>query len=243
VFLLFDIHSHILPYVDDGAKDIEEALNLLKMMKENDITHIIATPHFYPQETNLEDFISKVNSSYKLLREKTIGSDLPKIYLGCELLYFDSLGYSTSLKNLCLNKSEFLLLELTDHCIGERLFENILMLTENTGIIPVIAHIERYYKAKNYKHLINFVIENKIPIQLNAASFFIPAFRKTLKKLLNSDAIIILGTDAHSCDLRPPRMKSAIEFIEKKYGTQYKEKLIRNSQFFFSKIVDKGDKL
>ena len=238
---MFDIHSHILPGVDDGARDLDESLELLKMMQENGITHLVATPHFYPQDTDLQDFISTVNSAYKLLREKTVNTDLPKVFLGCELLYFNGIGQSTSLRKLCLNKSNFLLLELTDRIIDDRLFENLTFLTKNTGIIPIIAHIERYCRAKNYKRLINYVIENNIPIQLNAASFFIPIFKRPLKKLLSSEAIIVLGTDTHSCDLRPPRLKAALEFIEKKYGKDCKEKLIRNSEFFFSKIVCKGE--
>lgn len=240
-FLLFDIHSHILPNVDDGAKDLKESIELLKLMKENGITNVMATPHFYPQDTDLNNFIISVNSAYRALKKEIANRDLPNIYLGCELLYFNGIGYSTSLNKLCLNKSQFLLLELTDQVIDDKLFENLDALTENTGIIPIIAHIERYYKAKNYKKLINYVIEKNIPIQLNATSFFIPFFRRTLKKLLLSSAIIILGTDAHSCDLRPPRLKAALDLIEKRFGKEYKEKLIRNSNFFFSKIVCKGE--
>ena len=92
------------------------------------------------------------------------------------------------------------------------------MLIEKTGVIPIIAHIERYFKAKNFKKLVAYVIEKRIPVQINATSFFILPYRRTLKKLLTSKAIIVLGSDTHSVDLRPPRIKEALAFIEKKYG-------------------------
>lgn len=240
---MLDIHSHILACIDDGAKDLEESVNLLKMMKNDGITHVIATPHFYPQDTSLEEFLSTAELSYKKLISKISGLDLPEIYLGCEMLYFDGLGNSDSIYNLCLNKSEFLLLELTDYSINDRLFSNILSLTQKAGIIPIIAHIERYCKAKNYKKLIDFVVENNIPVQLNASSFFVPIFKRPLKKLIKSNVITILGTDAHSTDLRPPKMQEALEFIEKKYGSEYREKIINNSEFFYNKIIAKAENL
>lgn len=236
---MFDLHSHILPCIDDGAKDIEESLKLLEMMKENGITSVVATPHFYPQDTNIEDFLLERNMSYNTLKEQLKHKDLPTVYLGCEMLYFDGLGYSTSLGKLCINGTNFLLLELSFYSINERLFENLTNLIKQSGIIPIIAHIERYYKAKNYKKLINYILENRIPVQINAASFFIPSFKRTLKKLLKTNAIIVLGTDSHSSDMRPPKLKDALEFIEKKYGSDCKDKLIRTSNLFYRKIVGK----
>ena len=236
---MFDIHSHILPAVDDGAKDIKESLELLKMMKADGITHVMATPHFYPQDTDLDEFLSTVTAAFENLKKLTENTDLPKIYLGCELLYFDSLGQSTSLEKLCLNESDFLLLELTEHCINDKLFDNILSLRDEIGITPIIAHIERYCKGKNYKKLLKFVNEEKIPVQINAASFFVPLYKRPLKKLLNSDVTVLLGTDTHSCDLRPPCMTEALNFIEQKYGTQCKNRIVRHTKHLGQKITDK----
>ena len=237
---MFDIHSHILPAIDDGAKDLNESIELLKMMKNDGITSVMATPHFYPQDTGLSEFLNESTLAFKRLKAKTANTNLPKIYLGCEMLYFDGVGNSTSLKSLCLNNSNFLLLELTDHAINDRLFENITALMKQSGIIPIIAHIERYCKAKNYKKFINFILENKIPIQLNAASFFVPVFKRPLKKLLKSGAFIVIGTDTHSVDTRPPKMTEALMYIEKKYGLEYKIRIMKSSELLFKKIVKGG---
>ena len=68
IFLYFDIHSHILPEVDDGATDIDNAVQLLEMAKENGISDILATPHFYPSEDSLEAFLTRTKNAYNKLR-------------------------------------------------------------------------------------------------------------------------------------------------------------------------------
>ena len=67
---LIDIHSHILPEMDDGAKNIEESKKLLKMLKDQGIDLVVATPHFYPMDMNLEDFIEKRRAKIEYLENE-----------------------------------------------------------------------------------------------------------------------------------------------------------------------------
>ena len=64
---MLDIHSHILPAVDDGAEDLDEALKILEMMQKDGITDVIATPHFYADSDNLNDFKTRTEKAYKTL--------------------------------------------------------------------------------------------------------------------------------------------------------------------------------
>ena len=77
---MFDIHSHILPAIDDGAQYLEESLKLLELMRAEGITHVMATPHFYPQDTNLEYFLRASVSSFNKLNEKIENLNLPKFF-------------------------------------------------------------------------------------------------------------------------------------------------------------------
>ena len=234
---MFDIHSHILPAVDDGAVSIEESVEILRLMKAQGITDVIATPHFYPADDNLDDFVEAINKAYENLSKTAVKLGLPNIYLGCELLYFGGIGHSEAISQFCLGNSNFLLLELTDECINEALFGEIISIRENLGLEPIIAHVERYCGARKYKKFIKFLIANDVPVQINAASVLIPQLKGVVKKLLNSPLFCVVATDAHSVELRPPRLKEALDFIEKNYGKDCCFRLADNSEYLYGAIT------
>ncbi len=238
---MVDIHSHILPAVDDGAENLEESLALLEEMKKQGITDVIATPHFYPHEDCLDDFKERITSAYNELLQAIDGKELPNVYLGGEILYFNGLGFSEAVSELCLNGSQYLLLELTDEAIGNSLFNNIKHLKENTEIIPIIAHVERYYRSKNYRKFINFIEKENIIVQINASSVLDRFYKKALSKLIKSELQIVIGTDTHSLEERPPVMDKALEHIEKKYGKACVDAVLRNTDKVFKNIVTNGD--
>lgn len=236
---MLDIHSHILPNVDDGAQNIAQSLKILRVMQEQGITDVIATPHFYPYEHNLEDFLEKIASAYELLTSLPQYKNLPNIYLGCELLYYQGISQSQSLKNFTINNSDYLLLELNPYFINQTLFDEILDLKNEKNIIPIIAHIERYSLWRDYKYLIEFVKENQILTQVNTTSFFSKKYTNVIKQLFDDNLITFLGTDSHSIETRPPMMDSALNRIEKVYGKEAKDKLLNNSEKLFNKIIKK----
>ena len=239
VIIMLDIHSHILPAVDDGAKTIEESLEILKEMYRQGITDVLATPHFYPLEDNLEDYLSITRKAFSVLKENTKPKKVPNIFLGCEILYYSGISKASKLKHFTLNGSCFLLLELTPDLINDNLFDELLYLKGKRNIVPIIAHIERYKTAKKYKKFINFVKDNGILTQVNATSFFRKDYSKTLDKLFSENVVTFIGTDSHSVDRRPPFMDIALEKIAQKYGNETKEKLIENANKLYLDITGK----
>lgn len=225
---MVDIHTHILPSLDDGAENIEESLNLLRELKFQGVNAVIATPHFYPQTDNSSEFFSARKASFSSLA-KNINEDLPKVYLGCELLYYENIGFSNSISQFCLLDSNYLLLELTDDFINEKLFMDLLNL-KSKNIIPIIAHIERYASAKNYRKLLKFIKKEKILSQINASAVLDNYGYKIVKKLIKKDIVSFIATDTHSIDFRPPQMAQAIEVLNSNFGKEYTEKLISNSR-------------
>ena len=79
--MLLDIHSHILPAVDDGAKNVDDTLSLLEMMRSQGITHVIATPHFYPNDDTIEEFKTRVAHAVSILNKRH--TTVPDIIIGC----------------------------------------------------------------------------------------------------------------------------------------------------------------
>lgn len=238
IFILLDIHSHILPAVDDGAQSLSESVELLKMMQAQGITHVIATPHFYPLTDTLDTHQEKIRNAYKTLSETADKMQLPRIYLGSEVLYYRYIGSSESIHSFCLNGSHYLLLELTDDCIGNELFDDILNLRDHQNIPVIIAHLERYHRARAYKKLLAFLREEQILAQLNASSLFIAEYAKTTQKLIRNGYVQFLATDAHSPLKRPPMLEQALRLISEKLGTEYTSGFIRNSQLLLERITE-----
>lgn len=236
---MVDIHSHILPCLDDGSESTEESIILLEEMKKQGITDVFATPHFYPQNDNTYDFKKAYNLSYSNLQNAIKDKDLPKIHLGCELLYYEDIGFSDSLSQFCLLKSNYLLLELTEDVINKKLFEDLKLLIQN-NIIPIIAHIERYAFAKNYRKLLKFVKKEKILTQINACSVLEKDSYKFVKKLIKKDIVTFLASDTHSSEERPPQIAEALEIINNDFGNEYSEKLKSNSITLLKEITESG---
>lgn len=234
---MIDIHSHILPNIDDGSKSIEESVNLLNILKEQGITEVIATPHFYPHLDNLEEFSEHRQSQFEELSEAIKDKNLPKIYLGCEILYFNGIANVNNFDSLTLNGSKYLLMELTDDCINDDLFYNLSRLRNEKQIIPIIAHLERYHRSKNFKKLLKFIKKEKIVVQLNADSFLEGYYASILKKLINSDLELIVASDTHSSEHRPPFISKALSIIKEKYGETCYDKILKNMSILSNNII------
>lgn len=234
--MLLDIHSHILPAVDDGASNTEESLNLLYAMKSQGITDVIATPHFYPLDDDFGEYKKRISAAYSDLLKEVRGKNLPNIYLGSEVFYYRYIGTSESIYEFCINGSPYLLLELADDCICDELLKDIEDLIEKQGIIPIIAHLERYHRSRQYKKLLKYIKKNGILAHINASSLFSSNRRKITEKLIKGGYVNFIATDAHSMEKRPPLMKKALEYISENIGAEYASGFIRNSQTLLEKI-------
>lgn len=235
---MLDIHSHILPGVDDGSKSLDESVKILEMMKEQGITDVIATPHFYAFRENLEEYLKKIQYSYNQLKSHIEGMNLPNVFLGTEVLYYYNIGESESVYNFTFGNTMYLLLELTNSSIGADLFKDIRNLRDKKGIIPVIAHIERYHKSSNFRKLLKFIDKEHILAQVNASSLFDSNYSKITLKLIKKGYITYIATDSHSATGRIPMMNRALKFISNHIGNHYSGALIRNSEKMLDEITE-----
>lgn len=225
---LIDIHSHILPCVDDGARDIEASVKLLEMMKEQGITDVVATPHFIASHQDLDEHISNINSAMAALNAETSGMELPNIYIGSEVFYFKGIGRSDGIRRLTLNGSEYLILELPENDISEAMIDDIKNIYYNLGITPILAHIERYHKERGFKRVLRLLESGRCYAQLNASSLIRPPFKKTAHKLIKKGYISFIATDSHSPEHRPPLMKEALTALGNDLGEEYKREMLMN---------------
>ena len=136
-----DIHTHILPSVDDGAQSVEAALELLRLQKQSGVERVVLTPHFYPQIEALPDFLARRDQAYTALMTQWEEYTMPHLQLGAEVHYSPTL-VEMELDQLTLGKANYLLLELPDDEIPACL-EQVVAQICRSGITPILAHVER----------------------------------------------------------------------------------------------------
>lgn len=228
-----DIHAHLLCDIDDGPKTLEESIELLNLAVKDGIDRIIATPHFYASYHSLDERIAKRDERFNLLNEYVVQNNLTvKILPGFEVRYFDGISRSDSLKGLCLNNSKVLLLEIGLIPITEKVIEEIIEL-EYSGYTVVLAHIERYFKMPGFK-LIRQMLKNGYAIaQLTASSFLSAPFKAAAIRLIKEAPNVVIASDMHSSDGRPPVISEAYEVIQTKFGPAKKKAIIYNSDRLF----------
>lgn len=226
---MLDMHFHVIPNVDDGAENIEESLRLLEMQKEDGVDAVIATPHFYPQMADISEYFEKVDQQLELLK-KHCGSNLPHIFKGFEVRYFNGISTTTEIDKMVLGGSNYILVELPyESEITNYMLDEIANIYDNVGIVPILAHVERYYKYNNFSKVVKLLNKGEVLAHVNASSICSRLYGKQTLDLIKKGIITFVASDAHSVNGRPPLLKSAYKVISDKLGEEYKNEFIKNS--------------
>lgn len=223
---MYDMHCHVLPGVDDGANNLEEAISMAIMAKENGIQAMFATPHFIEGAGSKDAIFNKQVLDMLDCELQNRNIDI-KVYLGCEV-------YSTSeiLKLLerkqitTLNNSNYILIELPMHHIPLDI-ESIIYKLKLKGITPIIAHPERNNKIVEDPNILYKLISKGVLAQLNLPSLlgkYGSNIKKTAEILLKHDMIHFVGTDAHRPSDRYYNISEALDIIINLVG---KERLLK----------------
>lgn len=221
----FDVHTHIVPGVDDGSDSLEESLEMISQMREQGVLNIVATPHYPDGKTE------KIKDAFDMLK-KSVEDKYPdmKLYLGNELL--NGPGVIEALKNktaLTIAGTKYILVEFLPGD-SERKIYNALREYTLAGYIPIVAHVERYEALhKNYDFL-DEIINLGAYIQMNTESLVGGLFDRRAaycRKLLENGYVHFLGSDCHGAERRKPLMKGAIEKLKPEFvNSKLAEKIL-----------------
>lgn len=226
---MIDIHSHILPGVDDGAKDMEQSLAMAKQYLENGINTVVATPHYIEDSYNKEkDHNEEVLDE---LREELEKRDIDlRIYLGNEVyLSPKTIDDIEEGRVATLNGSHYVLLELPMYDIPIY-FQDIIYALQLKGYKAIIAHPERNSKIMEDPNILYDYIKNGCLAQINLASLegsYGSRIEETAKILLEHKMIHFFGTDAHSDGSRSPRLSKGFERLKTLVGEESYERIVR----------------
>lgn len=215
-----DFHSHILPDIDDGSGSVEESLELLRMLRAQGVTRVVATPHFYSDEMKLDEFLKKRERSAGFLRTSVLeamerGESFPQVFVGAEVAFFKGISRSERIKDLCIAGTKLLLLEMPFEPWSRDVTAELLSVRTYLNVAPVIAHIERC-KAFGDNVLIDLIVDNDVFIQMNGEAFFNFFTRRRALRLLKDEKVYLLGSDCHNITSRAPDWNRTFELIEKK---------------------------
>lgn len=224
---MLDIHSHILPGVDDGSDSMEESIEMARIYLDNGINKVIATPHY------IEGIENKCKDENKIvlgqLREELLKSGLDlDVFLGNEIYTtMDMIDYLEEGKVATLNDSKYILIEFPMFDIplyvDDLIYELLLK-----GYVPIIAHPERNKNIIGDPNILYDFIEKGALAQLNLPSIqgrYGKNIKSTGEILLKHNMIHFVGTDAHSKNKRSPNVKSSLEMLKTLVDSKTYEKL------------------
>lgn len=215
-----DFHSHILPGIDDGSASVEESLNMLRQEREQGVSRVIATPHFYAWQDTPEHFLSKRNDAVNMLRKAmTAEKDLADMSVGAEVSYFRGISESEAVAAMTIQGTEYLMVEMPKAPWTNAMYEELLGL-HNRGIVPIIAHVDRYIRPLKTYGIPARLAELPVLVQANAEFFLSPYTAPMALKLLKTGGIHLLGSDCHNLTTRRPNLGPVREVIQRKLGRE-----------------------
>ena len=223
---IIDFHSHVLPGIDDGSASIEESLEMLRCEAQQGVEVVIATPHFYAQHDSIDSFLERRAESEMLLRkELEIQEGLPDITVGAEVYYFRGISQSDVLQKLTIGNSPYCLVEMPGTHWTDSMYEELSHIYYDQGIMPIIAHVDRYFTRFRTFGIPEKLEELPVLVQANA-SFFCGAGAARAMRMLQREQIHLLGSDCHNMLNRKPNLGKAVEKIQKQIGVSMLEHVI-----------------
>lgn len=220
---MIDWHSHILPGLDDGSKDVAESVSMIGMQASQGVETIIATPHFYANDETVDSFLSRRSKAMEALKPQ-LPENAPRILLGAEVRYYQGISRLEGLKKLTVEGSKLLLLEMPMGVWTESMVRELVELSGKSSVRIVLAHVERYMKQQK-QSVWDRIIESGILMQVNASFFASFTSKRKALNLLQNGVVQFVGSDCHNITTRPPMLGKALTVIRKKLGDDYLDQM------------------
>lgn len=231
---MIDIHCHILPDFDDGAADLDEALDMAQMAANSGVTDIIATPHFQGESKALEQ-LPIIDRQFQLLSAALQRAKIPlHLHRGAEILCVPETVVLADAHQLpTLGQTNYV---LTEFYFDESysFMDEMLLQIADSGYRPVVAHPERYGAIQRDPELVQRWARLGYVIQLNKGSV-LGAFgsrpEQAANALLAMGIAHLLASDAHSCHSRTPHMGELLQWVQDMCEPEYAAILLEENPY------------
>ena len=224
---MIDLHSHILPGVDDGAENLQEAIAMIKQLQESGFKQIVATPHALETYGEIGLTAEQIAVAVERLQCQTEQAGLNvKILPGAETYIFPEMGKELDAGRLqTIGGGKYLLLELPARDIPQYT-EQVFFDLQVRGITPILAHPERYplllADDREKKRLFEWA-ESGVLFQLDIRSLggrYGQGPEKNAHKLLKGNFIHFVGSDIHRPSIQPEGLVRELELLSQLVGDE-----------------------
>lgn len=223
---VIDFHSHVLPGIDDGSRNVAESIAMLQAEAAQSIDCVVATPHFYAQHDSPEHFLKKRAEAARRLREEMAKYDgLPELLLGAEVYFFPGIAQSDALSALTIEGKMSILIEMPNPPWSEVMYRELEEIQARRDLVPILAHVDRYIRPLRTYHIPQRLEELPVLVQANASFFLRRSTCSMAQKMLRKGQIHLLGSDCHNMTTRVPNLGQAIDQIRKHCGESYIERI------------------
>ena len=211
---MVDIHSHILSGLDDGARTLDDSIEMLRMAADSGTTDIVATPHANSEFTFDPDLIGQ-----KIAELQEAAGPLPRIHRGCDF-HLTLENIQDALANpdkYAINHLCYLLVEFSDLLIPrttQEIFDRLL----GAGLTPIVTHPERNALLHTRLDQLQSWVENGALVQVTAGSLlgnFGRAAKSVATDLMNRNLVHFIASDAHDIRHRTTVLRDAYQYVEK----------------------------
>ena len=162
---VIDFHSHILPGIDDGSRNVETSIGMLRMCKEHGVDIMIATPHFYADSNTVERFIDSRQKAYDKVMAENM--DIPQIIMGAEVRFFAVISRAEKTDALKVEGTDIMLLEMPFVTWSDSVVQEVRDLIEKRHFYIILAHIERFLQIPGNKPYVRQILE--LPVKIGRA--------------------------------------------------------------------------
>lgn len=223
---IIDFHSHVLPGIDDGSATAEESISMLKMEMEQGIQRVVATPHFYANYDEPEEFLrNRLEAARELWKARENHAGMPKLAVGAEVHFFPGMSHSSLLPHLTIGGKRCILIEMPPSPWTESMYRELENISLKQDLLPIVAHVDRYISRFRTYNIPEYLEELPVLVQANASFFLKNSTRSMALKLLENNQIQLLGSDCHNLSTRKPNLGKAVELIERKLGQKVLDRI------------------
>lgn len=217
---MLDVHTHILPGIDDGSRSVEQSLTMLRAEAEQGVKTVMLTPHYRATRESPAEFAGRRAAAEVRLREAVGDQEgLPALYCGAEVEFFEGLSHVEELEPLCIGGGSVMLIEMPFCPWNRRMLAEISALQQHRGVQPILAHIERY-RSFQPKGLWEELSDRGVWLQCNTSFFRRWQTSRIAMSMLKRRLVDFVATDSHDPERRAPDLGAAMEKIGAKLGRE-----------------------